>query len=384
MAHCLYLDLHVLQSVPPSNLNRDDAGTPKHALFGGARRARVSSQAWKRATRTAWAEGIPEAERAIRTKKVASLLADRLQERESLTAPDAARLATALLTPLGITASQKKDQETAYLLFFGNRQLESIANLVAGRGEELLQLDEKVLADELKSLDIGTELMQTHPAEVALFGRMVADRAELNVDASVQVAHALSTHEVRNEFDYYTAVDDKNAGSETGAGMIGTVEFNSATLYRYATVAVHQLHVNLGGTEAVMEHTAAAAARFAETFTKSKPSGHQNSFAHRTLPHAVIAMLRTDQPVNLVSAFEQPIFNKAGVAEKSARRLAEESLHVAKLWGHPSGTTLACYAPYAEETEKHLAEAFGASINFSDLTSRLQRTTLTWLREGAL
>ncbi len=52
----LYVDVHVLQTVPPSNLNRDDAGAPKQAVYGGARRARVSSQAWKRATRKSFGQ----------------------------------------------------------------------------------------------------------------------------------------------------------------------------------------------------------------------------------------------------------------------------------------------------------------------------------------
>src|SRR5690606_3506822 len=81
---------------------------------------------------------------------------------------------------------------------------------------------------------------------IALFGRMVADVADINVDAAVQVAHALSVHRVDNESDYYTAVDDENTDDETGAGMIGTVDFNSATLYRYAALGVHQLAATLG------------------------------------------------------------------------------------------------------------------------------------------
>lgn len=384
MTDHLYLDLHILQSVPPSNLNRDDAGTPKHATFGGARRARVSSQAWKRAARISYVRDVPEADRATRTKKIASLLADRLQQRQDLSPDDATRLATALLAPLGITASQKKPEETAYLLFFGRRQLDGIADLIAGRCADLVQLEDKALAEELKGLDIEAELMRAHPAEVALFGRMVANRAEINVDASVQVAHALSTHTVKNEFDYYTAVDDENEKADTGAGMIGTVEFNSATLYRYATVGMHQLHTNLGGTSVSTSDAAEAAARFTAAFAKSMPTGHQNAFAHHTLPQVVIAALRTDQPVNLVAAFEQPVFSTAGVSAKSATQLAEYALAANKQWDNPPGQTLASYAPFGQETDAKLSEAFGSSMAFPALISRLEQSLTSWLHEGSL
>ncbi len=377
----LYLDLHVLQTVPPSNLNRDDAGTPKQAVYGGARRARVSSQAWKRATRTAYAAAIPETDRATRTKRIAMKLAEQLEQQEDLSPEDAARLATGLLEPLGITMSQRKSTETSYLLFYGRRQVEAIANLVRGRARELLALDDKGLKGELRRLDVDGELMRAHPAEVALFGRMVADRAGLNVDAAVQVAHALSTHAVETEFDYYTAVDDENKREETGAGMIGTVEFNSATLYRYATCNLPQLHDNLGGGASTAESAAQAARRFTEAFTKSMPSGHQNSFAHRTLPFVVVTALRTDQPVNLVSAFERPVFGSRGLADESALALASEAQKVSEVWGSVPDKVFASYSPHADGTGEKLAQAFGKSLPFPQLTQHVQEAALAGLRE---
>nr|WP_240030536.1 type I-E CRISPR-associated protein Cas7/Cse4/CasC [Thermus scotoductus] len=84
--------------------------------------------------------------------------------------------------------------------------------------------------------------------DLALFGRMLADRPELGVDAAAQVAHALSTHKVDREFDFYTAVDDLNPKEETGAGMMGDVEFYSATLYRYALVDLEKFPKTCKGT----------------------------------------------------------------------------------------------------------------------------------------
>ncbi|WP_432934417.1 type I-E CRISPR-associated protein Cas7/Cse4/CasC [Microbispora sp. CA-135349] len=154
-----------------------------------------------------------------------------------------------------------------------------------------------------KDLPVADRLKSGHPMGVALFGRMAADIPSLNVDAATQVAHANSTHPVEIESDCYTAVDDENEADESGAGVIGNVGSNAATLYRYATVGVHQLADNLGSLEAAIE----AVGRFAEAFALSMPTGRINSFAHRTRPSLVAVVVRDDQPVNFVSAFERPI-----------------------------------------------------------------------------
>lgn len=370
----LYVDISILQTVPPSNLNRDDAGSPKHATYGGAHRARVSSQAWKRATRTLYAAGIPDSDRATRTKKITELLANRIEDRHGLSRVQAERLAAALLKPLGITASKKKEEQSAYLLFFGHQQLDGISALLGDRAVELSNMADDDLGQEMSKLDVGTQLSTGHPEEVALFGRMVADLAGLNVDASVQVAHALSTHAVDIEFDYYTAVDDENPKDEPGAGMIGMIQFNAATLYRYATIGVHQLRDNLTDTATV----AAATRRFVDTFTRSMPTGHQNAFAHRTMPHLVAVMLRTDQPVNLVSAFEKPVYGTRGVADESVRRLAKEASTVSDQWGLVPQRTLATYSPLGND-DNTLASAFGASMPFPQLLEQLEQSVTTWL-----
>ena len=338
-----FVDVHVLQTVPPSNLNRDDAGSPKQAVYGGARRARVSSQAWKRATRVAFADRVPEAELATRTKKISALLADRVAERTGLEAAAATRIASGLLAgSLGIKPG-KKAEETAYLLFVGRPQIERLVDLVADRAAELAALDDAELTAALAGQPVRAELAKGHPIDVALFGRMVADIPALNVDAATQVAHALSTHEAEIEFDYFTAVDDENPAEETGAGMIGTVEFNSATLYRFATVGMHQLLDNLGGQ---LDAAAAALEVFITSFVTSMPTGHQNSFAHRTPPYLVAVVVRADQPVNLVSAFEAPVrANGAGIAALSAKRLVDELHRAAQLWGLAPLHVAAAYTP---------------------------------------
>lgn len=365
-----YVDFHIIQTVPPANLNRDDQGNPKEAVFGGVRRSRVSSQAWKRATRLAFDEKLPEAEQSTRTKRIAGELAERIALRTGVDSDAAARIAGALLEPLGIKAG-KKAGNTAYLLFFGYQQLDEIVALIADQAKDLAELDEEQLKEAAKNLPVTAQLKNGHPIGVALFGRMVADIPSLNVEAATQVAHAISTHAVDLESDYYTAVDDENEADESGAGMLGNVGFNSATLYRYATVGVHQLVENLGGAEAAVE----AVGWFAEAFALSMPTGHIHSFAHRTRPSLVVVVVRDDQPVNLASAFESPVKETEGIAAASARRLAKEYTRSTEQWGDQPAYVAACHA-FEDDT---LAEAFGDNQPFKGLLSGLNKTlTTSW------
>lgn len=381
----LYIDVHVLQTVPPSNLNRDDAGSPKQAQYGGVRRARVSSQAWKRATRKMFAETIPTEQQATRTRLVDKMLIEPLVER-NVDRETAGNLAQATLESLGLTVKEPKKKqesdedggngrgpETEYLLFLGRHQRDQIADVLAERAEELAALDDSALKKELKGTGVRDMLSRGHPLDVALFGRMVADLTALNVDAAVQVAHAISTHPVEIEFDYFTAVDDEKAqdpeAEDVGAGMIGTVEFNSATLYRYATVGVGQLIENLDGSVA---QAADAVRQFIEGFVRSMPTGHQNSFAHRTLPSAVAVAVRDDQPVNLASAFEEPVRSTDGVMRRSLVKLAEEQLKVQTRWASKPVLVAATYEPDSDEATEQ-EKAFGPSRPFADVLASVRQ-----------
>jgi CRISPR system Cascade subunit CasC len=316
------LDLHVLQTVPPSNLNRDDTGSPKKARYGGVERARVSSQAWKRAMRQHFGTVLDRSELGTRTKRVVELLAEAIAARDPSREKEAEALAKSVLSAGGIKLALprgKKDvpEESGYLLFLSRLQIDRLADLaVAGEG-----LDKKAAQAVLK---------QHNSIDLALFGRMVADVTDLNVDASAQVAHALSTHAVDTEYDYFTAVDDHKAADveeDAGAGMIGTVEFNSSTLYRYATVDVDLLRRNLGDDEA----TVRAIEAFIDAFIRSMPTGKQNTFANRTLPDAIVVSLRDDQPVSFVGAFEEPVLaaESGGRVAASVERLASYAKDVA-------------------------------------------------------
>ena len=221
----------------------------------------------------------------------------------------------------------KKDalQESGYLLFLSTSQIARLAELAiaSARGGEAL--DAKTVKKIFK---------ETHAVDIALFGRMVADDTDLNVDAACQVAHAISTHAAENEYDFFTAVDDDKSHSEeedAGAGMMGTVEFSSATMYRYATVNLDMLVENLGDGDAALR----ALEVFIKGFCLSMPTGKQNTFANRTLPEAVVVSVRDDQPVSLVGAFEKPIrTNEAdGYLARSVGALAEHARAIEDNYG---------------------------------------------------
>ena len=301
----LYVDFHILQTVPPSCINRDDTGSPKTAVYGGVLRARVSSQAWKHAMRAAFAENA-RLDVGKRTKKAAELVKKQILALDSEL--DADKLAKKALENAGIKFDEKSksdDKVTKALFFMSTAQAKALAEL-AVEGSA----DKKQYRDALKAAP---------SMDMALFGRMVADDPSLKYDAAAQVAHSISTHAVQNEYDYFTAVDDCQAEDNAGAGHLGTVEYNSSTLYRYATVNVMELAGQLGA-----EQAAETVRAFGEAFLFSMPTGKQNSFANRTLPDAVYVTIREDQPVNLCGAFERAVPRSAqGYAAPSKAALAQ-------------------------------------------------------------
>ena len=297
----LYVDFHILQTVPPSCINRDDTGSPKTAVYGGVTRARVSSQAWKHAMRAAFAENA-QLDVGKRTKKAAELVKEQILVLDP-EQKKADKMAKEALKYVGIKSDDKKGTDA--LIFISSAQAKALAELVVGGCTKDEEYEEA--------------LIENPSADMVLFGRMVAQKASLKYDAAAQVAHSISTHAVQNEYDYFTAVDDCQVEDNAGAGHLGTVEYNSSTLYRYATVNVMELAGQLGAAQA-----AETVRAFGEAFLFSMPTGKQNTFANRTLPDAVYVTLREDQPVNLCGAFERAVPRSAqGYAAPSKAALAQ-------------------------------------------------------------
>ena len=358
-----YVDIHVIQSLPPSCVNRDDSGSPKSAVYGGVRRLRVSSQSWKRAARLYFNNLLDASDVGVRTKRVAELLAAQIAE----DAPDLAESAPNLVgevfkaAKIKLSAPRKKDGplESGYLLFLSTSQIARLAELAiaAARGGEAL--DAKAVKKIFK---------EAHAVDIALFGRMVADNTDLNIDAACQVAHAISTHAAENEYDFFTAVDDEKSRSEeedAGAGMMGTVEFSSATMYRYATVNIDMLRHNLGDGQAGLR----ALEVFIRGFCLSMPTGKQNTFANRTVPEAVVVAVREDQPVSLAGAFEEAVPADAarGYVARSVEALARHAATIEDNYGlEPLRSFVVAL------TDSNAVASLGERVSFTDLPERVR------------
>jgi CRISPR system Cascade subunit CasC len=347
----MFVELHILQNFAPCNLNRDDTGSPKDCQFGGYRRARVSSQCWKRAIRKAFEKyELVEPERlAKRTKRLVEEVGGRLCEMDASRTEEAAQaVATAALQGIGLGVG--KEAKTEYLVFAGEREIGRLAEVChqnwgalaqavsaeAGEKAEKGAKEKKRAKKEAVPREVQDALRATldggRAVDLALFGRMVADAPELSVDAASQVAHAISTNRVSAEFDYYTAIDDLKPEETPGADMLGTVEFNSACFYRYANVDLGQLRENVQGDEDLARRGVEA---FLRAAVLAVPTGKQNSMAAQNPPSFVMVVLREAGLWSLANAFSEPVGPDAegDLVGKSIRRLDEYWKKLGTMYG---------------------------------------------------
>jgi CRISPR system Cascade subunit CasC len=331
----MFVEIHVIQNFPAANLNRDDTGAPKDCEFGGHRRARVSSQCWKRSVREYFSQEalVPESHLAVRTKRLAATLAERLAGLDSERKPEQARVVASLaVEALGTKwdAKVKEEKRTSVLLFLGNDQVDRLVGLCDQYWVELLDAAKMKKPEVSKALakQFRDTLRESRAVDLALFGRMIAEDADKNVDAACQVAHAISTHRVVSEFDYFTAVDDLGRKEESGAGMIGTQEFNSACFYRYANVSIAQLEANLGGDR---ELALSGLRVFLQSFIMAIPRAKQTGSAAQSLPSFVMVVVRERGLASLANAFSRPVdgagpgltLNSVGAMASYYERLTE-------------------------------------------------------------
>lgn len=341
----MLIQFHFLQNYAPSNLNRDDTGSPKDAIFGGAVRGRISSQCLKRSIRKseAFREEF-EADELLGTR-TRTLPAVLRAELEALGADAQAIQAIVKRVPEIGRESTKRDkneapededegeggspeapeatEDSTKQLIFIDRKTEARA-----LAQQLFDQYRKVGAakwDKTKIADITRQLGERLPrsVDIALFGRMTTSAAFRNVQAAAQVAHALSTNALKQEFDYYTAMDDEKPEQEPGADMIGDIEYNSCTYYRYLNVHWEELVRNLGGDLEVARRAVLALLEAAAT---AQPTGKQNSFAAFNLPDFVLVEVsQRNLPVSYANAFLRPVsaFGKDELLSKSAEQLAD-------------------------------------------------------------
>ncbi len=391
----MILELHLIQNFAPSNLNRSDTGSPKDCEFGGVRRARVSSQCFKRAMREFFKETeLAPNNLAVRSKRLHELLIEKINEKTKDEGgfENVEFAAEAILSLNGISLVEKgkeneSEEETftdwtsksEALAFLGNDNLNQIVEFAAnnkaevGKAAEIFKAyregkrggkdykgkiskdDKGKLRGKVKSA-LGKQLSESiekildgkRAADLALFGRMLADLPEKNVDAASQVAQAISTHKVGTEFDFYTAVDELRPDETAGADMLGTIEFNSACFYRYMNVDIKNLSKNLQNDE---DLTLATIEAFARAAIEAVPTGKQNGMAAQNPPSLVLAVVRKSGLWSLANAFETPIrpAKEKGLIENSMLALDGYWKNLADAYGDEQILTKAYFTLSGED-----------------------------------
>lgn len=317
------IELHILQSFPVTCLNRDDLGAPKSARFGGVDRARVSSQCWKRAVREFAHEATPELFGASRSKILGPAI-EKAATDLGADAQTAAAVKSIVLDALG--KDEKRQDMVKTLFFFSPESLKNVVKPLVTDGEKklspelvvaLLSNDEKQVKKAKKEAEkLSKDLLKafgeavTDAADIALFGRMVADDASQTVEGAALFSHTLSTHAVRSELDFFSAVDDeKKNADDAGAGQIGTIEYSSACYYRYVGINLDLLRKSKLFDQAQLK---AVLENFIRAALLANPAARKNSMFGQGLPSYVLAVKRSGQPLSLANAFEQPVEAKRG------------------------------------------------------------------------
>ena len=339
----MYIELHLIQNFAPANLNRDDTNNPKDCEFGGVRRARISSQCMKRAIRNApiFAE-TTGMEIGQRTKRVI----ERLCKQIGVARPEAeVNAILSAFVPAFLSKLDKDGQRTAVLLYLSSAEIEGISNKLLENWAELTDEKKRPAAAERLAKEFVKEYKgRTSAPDIALFGRMLAEKPELNLDAACQVAHALSTHRVTMEMDFYTAVDDLNPDDTAGAGMMGFTGYNSACFYRYARLDWEQLVKNLGDDRDLALRTVEG---FLRATVQAVPTGKQNNFAAQNPPSFLLAVVRNGGAAwSLANAFEKPVRagRESGLVEPSVNALDSYWGRLAAVYGKKSIAATAALA----------------------------------------
>lgn len=334
-----FVQLHLLTAYPPANLNRDDTGRPKTAVFGGAPRLRVSSQALKRAWRTS-----PEFQAALaghlgkRTQRFGSEIRQHLIAKGT-DESKAESVARQIADLFGKVKPEKDRDPTA---------IEQLAFISPEEREAALAIADKLAAGEKIDLKADIVLRTTDTAvDIAMFGRMLADDPAFNREAAVQVAHAITTHRTMVEDDYYTAVDDlKTSAEDAGAGFVGEAGFGAGLFYLYLCIDRDLLTRNLGGDA---ELAKAGIAALVEAAARVSPGGKQASFASRASASYVVVERGVTAPRTLAAAFLKPVAGE-DILARSIDSLAQTRENFAKAYADGSGVTAEMNVPAGKGT----------------------------------
>ena len=320
-----FIQLHVLTSYPPSNLNRDDLGRPKTAVMGGQQRLRISSQCLKRAWRTsdvfksALSQHIGTRTKEMGRKIYRALIEGGIGEKK------AKEWATTIAGVFGKGKGENKENPLQVL------DIEQLAHFSPAEQKGIDDLVKILIREKREPKEQELELLRNdHKAiDIALFGRMLADKPKFNMEAAAQVAHAITVHKAAVEDDFFSAVDDLNTGKvHAGSGHLGEAEFGAGLYYLYVCINKDHLIENLDKDRSLAEQSIRA---LTEAMLTVSPSGKQNNHASRAYASYVLAEKGTVQPRALSTAFLRPIGGN-DIAPKAIEELKKTQENLDKVY----------------------------------------------------
>ena len=322
----MLFEIHMLKNFPSTNLNRDETGAPKTCYFGGSQRGRISSQCLKRSWRTSELFGALES-RGWRSRNLPEMVAIKLRDMgvdESYIEP-AKRM---IIDSAKKEKKEKKEKKvsndliTSQIIFFSPEDVQALADTVKARIDQSKDVEEfKKLKPDAISAPMKKAQARAITLDIALFGRMVTSDIILDVEAAMQVAHAVSTHPVNLESDYFTAVDDLiHMMDESGAGMIGDIDYDSCCYYMYASLDMDKLRENLKDSPESLSKVHQLLPVLLRVMAMSNPSGKQNSFAGHVLPEMIMVEVKKDKiPLSYANAFAEPV-------SRMSRKIVQDSI----------------------------------------------------------
>lgn len=392
----MLIEVHMLKNYPPTNLNRDDTGAPKTCIFGGIQRSRISSQCLKRSWRQSevFSEEVGKTMLGIRTRKLPELVGKKLIEHgmESSFADAIMQMVSGMLKndknkknkSSDTNKKEAEDKEnpksniTQQIAFYSDADIEAVASAVMKIAKDYKDVKainkDKALKEAISKEVANGAKLRPITLDIALFGRMITSDMFEDVDAAMQVAHAISTNRLTMESDYYAAMDDLITGKDSnniGAAMLGDIDYNSSCYYIYASIDTEKLKDNLRNVpegETLVENAIPAIIK-AMAFTN--PSGKQNSFAGHVLPSAVLVECKEKKiPLSYVNAFVEPAKadRNEDLVKNSINRLVNEVEIMNRDYNLPAKKRLwFCSSKY----DVHINSDVQSCRSFTDLINQL-------------
>lgn len=335
-----FIELHILQVVPFNNINRGEDGAPKSCVYGGYPRARISSQSQKRAVREDMASRDKDTFKGIRTRHIVDHLKGALVER-GMDEEKALTMSTAIGDHLGKIDNDDEGNKTKTVLYFSPGECERIAeSLIEDESNILKETDKGYSVKKGAIAKVLKNAQVLDNADIAIFGRMVANDPSLTVEGASAFAHAISVHESKNETDFFSAIDEDSTADESGAGHTGEGLYNSATYYRRISLDLNLLQSNLEGMDE--DQKKVVVDTFIRSALRALPQAKKNSAFAITYPGYALGVVREKaSELSLGDAFEKPVNGSASHIESGWTRMSGHWENLKQQLGSELGTILA-------------------------------------------